>query len=111
MFKQPFKRQENLCHRLVRRQKMHYTILTNLIEKTLQNRSFARPFHVNKSMKNEIGFNADWNKKMSKLKQKFAVLTDDDLSLEEGKEDKMVTHLQIKLEESQEMVYKIISNL
>ena len=37
-----------------------------------------------------------WNEKKGKLKQKFAILTDNDLLFEEGKKDEMWGKLQIK---------------
>ncbi|MDP3436486.1 MAG: CsbD family protein [Bacteroidales bacterium] len=52
-----------------------------------------------------------WNETMGKLKQKFAILTDDDLMLAEGKEDELYGRLQKKLGKSKEELHKIISNL
>ncbi len=53
----------------------------------------------------------NWNETMGKLKQKFAILTDDDLLLAEGKEDELYGRLQKKLGKSKEELHKIISNL
>ena len=39
----------------------------------------------------------NWYELKGKLKQKFAVLTDNDLMYEEGKRDEMLGKLQIKL--------------
>ena len=46
-----------------------------------------------------------------KLKQKFALLTDDDLLLTEGKHDELYGRLQKKLGKSKEEVEKLISEL
>lgn len=53
----------------------------------------------------------NWNEIVGKLKQKFAILTDDDLMLAEGKEDELYGRLQKKLGKSKEELHKIISNL
>ncbi|MDP3452227.1 MAG: CsbD family protein [Bacteroidales bacterium] len=53
----------------------------------------------------------NWIEMKGKLKQKFAILTDDDLMLAEGKEDELYGRLQIKLGKSKEELHKIISNL
>ena len=44
-------------------------------------------------------------------KQKFALLTDSDLLLVEGKQDEMLGRLQIKLGKSKEEIQKVISEL
>jgi uncharacterized protein YjbJ (UPF0337 family) len=53
----------------------------------------------------------NWNEQKGKLKQKFAVLTDNDLMFEEGKKDEMFGKLQIKLGKTKEELHKIISGL
>ena len=53
----------------------------------------------------------NWNELKGKLKQKFASLTDNDLMYEEGKRDKMLGKLQIKLGKTKEELYKILSSL
>jgi uncharacterized protein YjbJ (UPF0337 family) len=53
----------------------------------------------------------NWNEQKGKLKQKFAVLTDNDLMFDEGKKDEMYGKLQIKLGKSKEELEKLISNL
>ena len=53
----------------------------------------------------------NWNKQKGKLKQKFAVLTDNDLMYEEGKQEEMYGKLQIKLGKTKEELRKIISEL
>ena len=51
-----------------------------------------------------------WNEQKGKLKQKFAVLTDNDLMFDEGKKDEMFGKLQIKLGKSREELEKIIKS-
>ncbi len=60
---------------------------------------------------NTTELKGNWEKQKGKLKQKYAMLTDDDLLFEEGKEDEMYGRLQIKLGKSKEELKKIISNL
>ena len=50
----------------------------------------------------------DWNEMKGKLKQKFALLTENDLLFEEGKKDEMLGKLQIKLGKTREELDKII---
>lgn len=53
----------------------------------------------------------DWNEKKGKLKQKYGMLTDDDLAFAEGKEDELLGRLQKKLgktkDEVREMIHQI----
>lgn len=60
---------------------------------------------------NKIEAKGNWNETKGKLKQKFAVLTDNDLLYEEGKQDELYGRLQIKLGKSKEELQKIISEL
>ncbi len=53
----------------------------------------------------------NWNEQKGKLKQKFAVLTDNDLMYEEGKREEMFGKLQIKLGKSREELNKIVDSL
>lgn len=53
----------------------------------------------------------NWNEQKGKLKQQFAVLTDNDLMFEEGKKDEMLGKLQITLGKSREELQKIIAAL
>jgi uncharacterized protein YjbJ (UPF0337 family) len=53
----------------------------------------------------------NWNEQKGKLKQKFAVLTDDDLLLVEGKKDEMLGKLQVKLGKTKEELHEIIEAL
>jgi uncharacterized protein YjbJ (UPF0337 family) len=53
----------------------------------------------------------NWNEQKGKLKQKFAVLTDNDLMFKEGKKDEMMGRLQVKLGKTKEELHKIITSL
>ena len=53
----------------------------------------------------------NWNEQKGRLKQKFAILTDNDLLFEDGKNEEMFGKLQIKLGKSKEELRKIISAL
>lgn len=53
----------------------------------------------------------NWNAQKGKLKQQFAILTDNDLMFEEGKEDEMYGNLQRKLGKTKEELHKIIAKL
>ena len=51
-----------------------------------------------------------WDKKKEKLKQKFPLITDEDLSYGEGKEKEMIELLGYKLGKSkQELLYIIVA--
>jgi uncharacterized protein YjbJ (UPF0337 family) len=50
-----------------------------------------------------------WNEQKGKLKQKIAVLTDNDLMYEDGKRDEILGKIQIKLGKSKEELQKILS--
>ncbi len=52
-----------------------------------------------------------WSETKGKLKQQFAMLTDNDTLLHEGKHDEMMGRLQIKLGKTKEEIQKIISGL
>ncbi|MEO6190386.1 MAG: CsbD family protein [Saprospiraceae bacterium] len=56
-------------------------------------------------------FKGNWEELKGKLKQKFAILTDDDFLYKEGKKDEMYGKLQVKLSKSKEELQKIISAL
>ena len=61
-------------------------------------------------MKNVTELKGNWNETKGKLKQKFAMLTDNDLLLVEGKHDEMLGRLQTKLGKTKEQIQKIISD-
>lgn len=60
---------------------------------------------------NKTEVKGNWNEQKGKLKQKFAILTDNDLMFEEGKKDEMFGKLQIKLGKSKEELHAIINAL
>lgn len=53
----------------------------------------------------------NWNETKGILKQKFAMLTDNDLLLIEGKQDEMLGRIQLKLGKTKAEVQKLISEL
>lgn len=60
---------------------------------------------------NKTEFKGNWNEQKGKLKQQFATLTDNDLLLEEGKEDELLGKLQIKLGKSKEELNELLASL
>jgi uncharacterized protein YjbJ (UPF0337 family) len=52
-----------------------------------------------------------WNVEKEDLKQRFALLTDHDLLLEESKNQEMLGRLQIKLGKTKEELHKLLSEL
>ncbi len=59
----------------------------------------------------ELELKGKWNDIKGKLKERYAVLTDNDLAYEEGKEEQLLGHLQEKLGKSKEEVKDIIRSL
>jgi uncharacterized protein YjbJ (UPF0337 family) len=62
-------------------------------------------------MKNTTEWLGNWKELKGKLKQKFAMLTDDDLLLVEGKHDELLGRLQAKLGKSKDEMHEIINTL
>ena len=60
---------------------------------------------------NTTGLKGNWAEQKGKLKQKFAMLTDDDVLLLDGKKEEMLGRLQVKLGKTKEELQKIISAL
>lgn len=60
---------------------------------------------------NKIELSGNWHELKGKLKQKFAVLTDDDLLFKEGRREEMLGKIQIKLGITKEELLKIIEAL
>lgn len=60
---------------------------------------------------NTTELKGNWDEQKGKLKQKFAILTDNDLMFEEGKKEEMLGKLEIKLGKTKEELYKIIETL
>jgi len=53
----------------------------------------------------------NWNEQKGKLKQKFAILTNNDEMLLEGKKDEILGRLQVELGKTKEELEKIIAKL
>ena len=62
-------------------------------------------------MSNLTELKGNWNETKGKLKQQFALLTDDDLLLVEGKQDELLGRLQARLGKTKEEVHKLIADL
>ena len=60
---------------------------------------------------NTTQIKGNWEEQKGKLKQNFAMLTDNDLLFEEGKKDEMMGKIQIKIGKTKEELKKIISDL
>lgn len=52
-----------------------------------------------------------WSEQKGRLKQKFAILLDNDLMFEDGKKDEMLGMLQLKLGKTKEELLKLIASL
>jgi uncharacterized protein YjbJ (UPF0337 family) len=62
-------------------------------------------------MKNISELLGNWNETKGKLKQRFAILTDNDVLLVEGKHDELLGRLQAKLGKTKEEIHKVIAGL
>lgn len=62
-------------------------------------------------MINTTEVNGVWNAQKGKLKQRFAMLTDNDLLFLEGKKDEMLGRLQVKLGKTKAELAAIIAAL
>lgn len=60
---------------------------------------------------NIIAWKGNWLNLRGKLKQRFAVLTDDDLLFEQGKKEEMLGKIAVKLGKTKEELLKIIETL
>jgi uncharacterized protein YjbJ (UPF0337 family) len=60
---------------------------------------------------NTTELNGNWEKQKGKLKQRFAMLTDNDLLFAEGKKEEMFGRLQVTLGKTKEELHKIIAGL
>ncbi len=58
---------------------------------------------------NKSEYKGTWNEQKSKLKQKFAALTDNDLLFEKGKKEEMIAKLQFTLGKSKEQLDAIFN--
>jgi uncharacterized protein YjbJ (UPF0337 family) len=59
----------------------------------------------------KLQFKGNWNEVKGKLKQKYAQLSDDDLTFTEGKEDELLGRLQQKVGKTKEDLRKEIESL
>ena len=64
-----------------------------------------------KKNNNEYARTGYWNEKKEKLKQKYAIITDDDLQFCDGKETEMMEMLGYKLGKTKEELRNIIASL
>ena len=62
-------------------------------------------------MPNLTELKGNWNETKGKLKQKFAILTDSDVLLVEGKQNELLGRLQVKLGKTKEELHKLITEL
>ena len=60
---------------------------------------------------NTTGLKGNWEEQKGRLKQKFAILTDNDVLFIEGKKEEMLGRLQVKLGKTKEELQKIIAAL
>ncbi len=60
---------------------------------------------------NTTELQVNWDKQKSELKQRFAILTDNDLLFARGKKEEMMRRLQIKLGKTEEQLKKILSDI
>jgi uncharacterized protein YjbJ (UPF0337 family) len=52
-----------------------------------------------------------WNELKGKLKQRFGMVTDNDLAYEEGQKEEMLGKLQVKLGKTKEEMQKLVETL
>jgi len=62
-------------------------------------------------MKNITEIEGNWSELKGKLKQKFAMLTDSDVLMMEGKQEEVLGRLQVKLGKTKEELHKLITEL
>ena len=62
-------------------------------------------------MKNKTELLGNWKELKGKLKQKYAMLTDDDMLLVEGKQEELMGRLQVKLGKTKDEIQKILTSL
>ncbi|HET9746062.1 MAG TPA: CsbD family protein [Chitinophagaceae bacterium] len=60
---------------------------------------------------NIIALKGNWLYLRGKLKQKYAVLTDDDLLFEQGRKEEMLGKIAVKLGKTKEELLRIIDTL
>ena len=62
-------------------------------------------------MENSTESKVSWSETKKKLKKKFAMLTDKDVLLIDGKRDEMLERIQLKLGKTKEEIQKLIAEL
>ena len=62
-------------------------------------------------MTNVTELKGTWNEQKGKLRQKFAILTDNDLMFADGKKEEMLGKLQVTLGKTKEELLSIIASL
>lgn len=60
---------------------------------------------------NKLTFKGSWNEVKGKLKQKYGMLTDNDLTFAEGKEDELIGRLQQRLGKTKDEIQNEIASL
>jgi uncharacterized protein YjbJ (UPF0337 family) len=60
---------------------------------------------------NDLQIKGNWNELKGKLKQEYSELTDDDVTMVEGKEDELFGRLQKKLGKTKDELINEIKNL
>ena len=60
---------------------------------------------------NKLQLKGTWNEVKGNLKQKYGMLTDDDLIFTAGKEDELYGRLQSKLGKTKEEIRKVIESI
>lgn len=73
--------------------------------------SEPRFFADSKGAMTKLELKGSWNEIKGKLKQKYADLTDDDLTFAEGKDDELLGRLQKKMGRSKEEIRDEIAGL
>ena len=59
----------------------------------------------------KLTIEGNWNETKGKLKQKYASLTDDDLTYSEGKEEELIGKIQKKTGKTREQIREEINSL
>ena len=59
----------------------------------------------------DLDIKGNWNSVAGKLKQKFAILTDDDLLFVQGKEEELWGRLQKKLAKTRQEILAVIGKI
>lgn len=60
---------------------------------------------------NDLELKGNWNETKGKLKEKYAVLTDNDLAYEEGQEEQLIGNLQEKLGKTKKEVKDMLRDI